>query len=338
MFKSHKLTATILLASALGAFSASAAGPSGPSSSAQTRQLAQADDEWKENEVHASYSHNTKRAIVDVNDEFILSSSSNDAGMVLRVGVLDGTRAKYGECGSGTKPKLGEAQTTWLSVAYSKPDQNGVRNVAITRTVDFFGRQRTYSFQSKGGWERATLEPGISVEINDGVLSYSQSTGPLGTSGNTKSIDLAYELSERPETIRSAISLNSSSWFVATEGSASAPTYRVNNHAVIASLPDQKVQQPATAQRAIVPPVEINVAAIVRDRAAQTKMFHRVQFEGDQKEQAADDITGVETNDIDEPTLPCPAVRCRNSLDCFAGLGSYCTCAYVISGGGVCLI
>lgn len=337
MFKSQRFTAVLILASALGTLAAFADGPATKDAAlAATSQPAAATSEWLENEVHASYSAKTRRAIVDVNDEFILSSAPNNEAMVLQLGVLDGTRARYGECGSGRKPELGQTQTTWLSLKYSKPDQNGERKVSLTRTLDFYGHQRTYSFISKGGWERAVLEPGVTVEIKRGVLHYSQMKGPLGTSGNTKSLDFAHELSMQPGVIRSAVAMNSSTWSITTNGSQFEPVYNVNGHPIVAFLPESQTSSGASS-RLIVPPVRFDMSSKLGSLNKPASLLERVEFQKENPDTDPREITGVETDDAAAP-IPCPAVKCRDSLDCFAGLGSYCTCAYVISGGGVCLI
>lgn len=169
-----------------------------------------------------------------------------------------------------------------------------------SQELDFYGHQRAYSFISKGGWERAALEPGVTVEIKRGVLHYSQMKGPLGTSGNTKSLHFAHELSMQPGVIRSAVAMNSSTWSITTDGSQLEPVYNVNGHPSVAFLPENQTLS-GDSSRLIVPPVRFDVSSKLGSLNNPASLLERVEFQKESPDTEPREIAGVETDDAAAP-------------------------------------
>ncbi|SDA93649.1 hypothetical protein [Sinorhizobium sp. NFACC03] len=123
--------------------------------------------------------------------------------------MFDGARAKIGTCANAAKLKDGERRTTWLDVEYGQADA--------------------------GDGARATLEPGVSVSLNNGVLVYEQTAGPIGASGDTKAMRVSYKLASGFRDVAAAVELDRQAWTVSTTrpSASSAPLYSVNNVALL---------------------------------------------------------------------------------------------------------
>lgn len=148
--------------------------------------------------------------------------------------MLDGAGAKIGACANAAKLKDGERRTTWLHVQYGKPDADGNTAFTIRRTLDFNKHERVYRFTAGDG-AHATLEPGVSVSLKDGVLVYEQTAGPIGASGATKATRVSYKLADGFDDMAAAVELDRQAWTVSTTrpSAASTPLYSVNNVAVL---------------------------------------------------------------------------------------------------------
>ncbi|MEA5251014.1 hypothetical protein [Xanthomonas fragariae] len=210
----------------------------GQAGQAKVDQAAAVKAPWALNEVHAAYNPAKKYTIVDVNDKFLIKSTPDAGGGKVNIAFLDGARAKLGTCATAPKLKPGEARTTWLQLSYSKPDADGKRQFIVRRTLDFNGHDQEYRFTAGNG-TLATLEPGVRVGLDRGVLVYEQATGPIGMSGDTKGVRVTYRLNGKFNDIASTVEMDDNRWTVATSqaNEASAPIYTVNTTAVAAYVP-----------------------------------------------------------------------------------------------------
>ena len=269
--------------------------------------------QWAANQVHALYNPDKKQAAVDVNDKFTIKSFQEGEGYRVRVGVLDGARAMLGTCEAAAKLKAGDRRTTWLDVQY-KPDAAGNTAFTIRRTLDFNKHDRVYKFTAGEG-ARATLEPGVEVSLNNGVLVYEQSTGPIGTSGDTKALRLSYKLNDNFADISASVEMDQQAWAIATNrpSAGGAPLYSVNNNAVLPHVEGTKgiVQ----AQTVVANPVRgpgIGAAA----NPALLKVSGR----------PSTSIQGLQVSDDAEQAL-CLALPCSFDFQCkSSGQPSSCIC------------
>ncbi|CAD1798226.1 hypothetical protein XSP_004126 (plasmid) [Xanthomonas euroxanthea] len=223
---------------ALGGLSgvAAVAGPADLAKAEQTKQHT-----FATNEVHAAYDAAKHWSIVDVNDRFMIKSSPAAEGGKVQFAFLDGARSQIGTCEAASKLKPGERRTTFLHVSYSKPDAEGKRQFELRRTLDFNGHDQVYRFKAGDG-TLATLEPGVRVGLEHGVFAYEQTTGPIGTSGQTQAVRVSYQLNDKYSDIASSVEMDRNRWVVSTsQPSAGAPPiYSVNSTAVLAHVPGTK--------------------------------------------------------------------------------------------------
>ncbi|MBS7545538.1 hypothetical protein [Ancylobacter oerskovii] len=189
---------------------------------------------WAANEVHALYDPAKQHVLVDVNDQFSIKSRADGDTRRVQLAVLDGARAKIGTCADASKLQDGERRTTWLDVQYGKPDAAGNTAFTIRRTLDFNKHERVYRFTAGDG-ARAALEPGVTVSLNNGVLVYEQTSGPIGTSGNTKAMRMSYKLTDGFGDVTAGVELDRQAWAISTTrpNAAATPVYSVNNSAVL---------------------------------------------------------------------------------------------------------
>jgi hypothetical protein len=281
---------------------------------------------WAENEVHAAVDPEKEQTVIDVNDRFLIKSAAAGDSTRVQFGVLDGARAKYGSCEAAGGIKDGEPKTTWVEVAYTRPDAAGMRRFTVSRTADFHDNERRYSFAAAGDGERATLEPGITVAFENGVLIYEQAVGPIGASGNTKALRLAYSLSDEFEEVTASVEMDRNMWMVGTSGGdAEAPIYTVNNKALLAHMvgsPGRELERAVVAGPLSGPGIGVMGDAYVL--------------------KVAGGVPPALIGDIEVSTVQqqrCIAFQCLVDIQCL-NAGPSCIC-HDLSGGpspGVCLI
>lgn len=285
---------------------------------------------WKDNEVHAAYAADKAYSLIDVNDKFLVKSLHDNGVNILRVAVLDGLREQYGTCTSGKNPGLGDRSTTWVSISYTKRDPKGFREFTIRRTYDFFRHDRIYSFKSSGRSEIARLEPGISFEIRDDSVTYIQTTGPIGTSGNTKSVRLKYKLTDDFRSVNLTTEMDTKMWRIGTLDNVikGAPVYSVNNSQV---SPYLSASSTADIPAGVVAPPLFGPGIEV----PAEPLFVRVSSNDAEQEE----ITDVETEDAAAAGL-CVVKRCLVAPECWVELGGgNCGCAAAAGPSvGVCVL
>lgn len=284
---------------------------------------------WAANEVHAAYNAEKQYAIVDVNDRFVIKSSPAGAGGKVQFGFLDGARAKLGTCNAASKLKDGDPRTTWLRLSYTKPDAQGKRQFTLRRTLDFSGHERVYRFTAGRGTTLATLEPGVRVGLDHGLLVYEQATGPIGTSGDTKAVRVTYKLTDKFSEIASSVEMDRNRWLVSTSqaSASSTPIYSVNNTAVLAHIPGEKG---VARDRAVVAnPTRGNGIGAASD-AVGLKVSARQPFNG---------VENLEVSSVVSQSL-CIALPCSFDFQC-NGTSTSCICHDLDGSGpqlGTCLV
>ena len=283
--------------------------------------------QWLANELHAANDAVDRRTTVDVNDRFVVRSATTDGLTKVAFGVLDGMRERYGTCGDGNDPQLGDRHTTWVEIAYSNIESDGSRDITVRRTLDFYGNERTYRFRSSGDDEIAHLEPGISIEFEDGVATYVQTTGPIGMSGETEAIRLAYKLSDSYDAITTTVELDHDMWSIMTDGANGSEQQVVSVNE--ASIVTHSAIEPRSGDGDPVIAAPMFGPGVVSE--GQLPILLVADQGDDQRE-----IDDVETTDEERQSL-CFAFRCITRIDCLSG-GPRCYCASLGGGPGVCLI
>lgn len=283
--------------------------------------------QWLDNQLHAAHSHGDDQAVIDVNDRFVIKSDRSNDLTTVALGVLDGTRARYGTCSSGINPESGDPRTTWVQISHSDVAEDGLRDFTVRRTLDFYGNDRVYRFRSRGDGEIARLEPGISIEFDDGLATYVQTTGPIGTSGDTEAVRLAYQLFDSYDMITTSVELDWDMWSVSTDLShnASSMAYNVNDATIIphsAGSSSDELASPIIAAPVTGPGIVTNGPSV----------WLAADQPSDQR-----DVDDVETSDEQTDGLLCIARRCLVRVECFSG-GPSCDCFGVFPSGGVCLL
>ncbi len=292
---------------------------------------------WKPGQLHATYEDHAQVAFVDVNDDFLIESTKRGDQTVLRIAVTDGMRSKYLTCSDAAQNiKPGERRTTWLEISYSPPDKEGYRDYSITRTADFAGHTIVNHFRSNGDLGYALLGDGTVAEINNGNIAFSQMSGPIGFSGNTKELRVTTIIGAEFGNLSATVQMNSRSWSVHTiRGADGTPiSFDVNGASVQPYFADTK--RPLESAPIIV------TAPVTVDRMSSFVL--RVAYEKDtlleknKKTSTLKEIKNV-THQMLAGPLPCTGQPCLNSSDCRIIGGSTCYC-HPSSGGvpGLCLI
>lgn len=281
---------------------------------------------WKDNQVHAAIDTQVKWSIVDVNDQFLIKSAADGAGTAVKFAVLDGTRKVYGNCGSGKDPKPGDPTTTWLQVSYSNAAPDGTRDFTVRRTADFFGLERVYRFKASGHDEVARLEPGISIEFENGVMIYQQTKGPIGTSVDTKALRLTYQLSDAYGEIRSSVEMDTKLWTVATQATdPNTLLYSVNNKAINPHIVGGNTDEQAPE--------------IIADPEQGPGIGQEFLLKVSDQSPPNREIDGIETKDEQNQAALCQARGCSFDWECGVQ-SSDCMCHELSQGPflGTCLI